>query len=84
MDGHVTESTTREMTVNTVYYWPDLRTGLREIARVMNRGGRLAMASRASYSVRLLTPGCKGCELYEPDEIVCALRDSGFEQLRLE
>lgn len=31
------------MTVNTVYFWPDLQAGFAEIARVLSPGGRLAV-----------------------------------------
>jgi ubiquinone/menaquinone biosynthesis C-methylase UbiE len=34
------------LTVHTIYFWPDLHTGLREIHRVLTPGGVLAIAFR--------------------------------------
>ena len=41
------------LTVNSLYYWPDLVASLREVARVMKRGGRLAAGFRSAHSHRI-------------------------------
>jgi ubiquinone/menaquinone biosynthesis C-methylase UbiE len=72
------------LTVNSLYYWPDLITSLREVARVMKRGGRLAAGFRSAASVGPLTRGWDGFQLYEPQEFAEIMREAGFEVLRVE
>jgi len=72
------------LTVNSLYYWPDLAASLREIARVMKRRGRLAVAFRSAQSLRPLTRGWEGFSLYEPQEFAEILQEARFEVLRVE
>lgn len=74
----------RVLTVNTVYYWPDLHGGLREIARVMKPRGRVAVGFRPRHSVRMMTLGSADFQSYEADEIVEAMCNTGFERLQVE
>jgi ubiquinone/menaquinone biosynthesis C-methylase UbiE len=71
------------LTVNTIYYWPNLRAGLREIARVLKSGGRLAVVFRSPWNLRLFTLGWEEFTLYEPNEVLQAMRDAGFRVLEL-
>jgi len=70
------------LTVNSLYYWPDLEAGLREIARVLKRHGRLAAGFRSPASLRPLTRDWEGFALYEPEEFAGILRETGFDVLR--
>ena len=72
------------LTVNSLYYWPDLAGSLREIARVMKRRGRLAVAFRSAQSLRPLTRGWEGFSLYEPQEFAAILREARFEVVCVE
>jgi SAM-dependent methyltransferase len=71
------------LTVNTIYYWPNLRTGLREIARVLKLRGQLAVVFRSPWNLRLFTLGWEGFKLYEPNEVLQAMRDAGFRVLEV-
>ena len=72
------------LTVNSLYYWPDLIASLREVARVMKRGGRLAAGFRSAASLGPLTRDWEGFWLYEPQEFADIMREAGFEVLRVE
>ena len=74
----------RVLTVNSLYYWPDLAGSLREVARVMLPGGRVAAAFRSAASLGPLTRGWKDFRLYEPLEFAGILRRAGFKVLRVE
>ena len=72
------------LTVNSLYYWPDLTASLREVARVMKPGGSLAAGFRSAASLRPLTRDWEGFWLYEPQQFAGIMRDAGFEVLRVE
>jgi len=72
----------RVLTVNSLYYWPDLQGALREIRRVLKRGGRVAVGFHSPWSVRLFTRGWEGFWLYEPRELADRMQEAGFEVLQ--
>lgn len=75
------ETFDRACTINTVYFWPDLRAAFAEVARVLRPGARFAVcfsspgSMRASWWTRrdMLTPSA--------DEVADALRAAGFDVL---
>ena len=72
------------LSVNSLYYWPDLAGSLRQIARVPKRGGRCAAGFRSSASLRPLTHGWEGFWLYEPEEFAGIMSQNGFDIQRVE
>lgn len=65
-------------TVNTIYFWPDPLVGLREIRRVMKRGGKLVVAIRSADKMKNLSYTQYNFRLYSPTELRSLLKESGF------
>lgn len=67
-------------TVNTIGFWPDAEAGLREVRRVLKRGGRLAVALRTyDPGAGRLDPASFGATDDELAEIRNLLRHVGLE-----
>ena len=71
----------RVLTVNTVYFWPDLGAAFGEVRRVLVPGGRLAVAIRDMKAMQRLDPTV--FSLRSPEEIAAALRDVGFAEVEV-
>jgi SAM-dependent methyltransferase len=72
----------RVLTVNTVYFWPDLAAAFGELRRVLAPGGRLVVAIRDMKVMQQLDPDV--FTLRSPQELAAALRDAGFAQADVE
>ena len=74
----------RVLSVNTVYFWRDLTEGLASIRRVLRPGGCLALGYRPAARMRELGFTRHGFRLYEDEEVLRQLGDTGFEVLAME
>jgi len=70
----------RALAVNNLQHWPDPHAGLRELLRVLEPGGKLAVAfahpalqADAGWLEWLADAGFEGLEVYERDGAVCAV-----------
>lgn len=71
-------SVDRVLTVNTVYFWPDLARALGEVHRVMAPGGRIVIGIRDGSVMQQVSPDV--FTLRAPDEIAAALGAAGFSE----
>ena len=69
-------SVDRVLTVNTVYFWPDLEPALREVHRVLAPGGRVVIGIRDGSVMQRVDPAI--FTLRPAAEIAAALRAVGF------
>lgn len=67
----------RVLTVNTVYFWPDLAPALREVHRVLAPGGRVVIGIRDGSVMERVDPAV--FTLRAPGEIAAALQAAGFD-----
>ena len=71
----------RVLTVQTVYYWPDVGAALAEIRRVMAGSGRLAVAIMPKEAqVRFRFPE-RGFGVFAPEDVELALAHAGFQDV---
>lgn len=66
----------RVLTVNTVYFWPDLAPGLAELQRVLAPGGRVVIGIRDGSVMERVDKAV--FTLRPPQEIAAALGSAGF------
>jgi len=65
-------------TVNTIYFWSEPLTGLREIRRVMKCGGVLVVSIRSADKMKDLRFAQYNFRLYSPTQLRSLLEDAGF------
>lgn len=68
----------RACTVNTVYFWPSLASGLAEFHRVLRPGGRLVLGFTSDEEMRRAGLDRQGFTPYSSQELTTALLQHGF------
>ena len=68
--------------VNNLYFWPDPAAGMRELARVVRAGGRLAVAFEPPEELRKWPGHRHGFRLFEEAEVRALMEWAGFRRVR--
>ena len=82
---HEDESFDKAFSVHTLYFWPDLGAGLRELRRVLRAGGELLLGFHdgSDPSLRAALPDSV-YTLHSTEEIARALEAAGFREVSSE
>lgn len=68
--------------VNNIYFWPDPEAALRELARVVRPGGRLAIAFEPPEELRKWPGHRFGFSLFEEAEVLALMEQGDFSEIR--
>ena len=71
----------RVLTINTIYFWPDTLQGLRQILRVLKKGGRAAVSIRSRDKMEKVAFTRHGFRLFSPPEVADVMRRAGFQDV---
>jgi SAM-dependent methyltransferase len=69
----------RVLSVNTIYFWPDPLSAVRELRRVLAPAGRLVLGYRTPAAMANMPPTRYGFRIYEAAEVESLLRSAGFQ-----
>jgi SAM-dependent methyltransferase len=78
----VEASVDKACSVNNLYFWPDPAAGMRELARVVRPGGRLAIAFEPPAELRKWPGHRFGFRLFEEGEVRRLMEEAGFSRIR--
>ncbi|MEP6900955.1 MAG: methyltransferase domain-containing protein [Actinomycetota bacterium] len=69
------------LTVNTVYFWSDLKRGMSEIFRVLKPGGQLVLGIRPAEAMRRLPFTRHGFSIFVSPQLEEMLHQTGFQEI---
>jgi arsenite methyltransferase len=70
------------LTINTIYFWPDLGAALAEIRRVLAPDGKLVIGIRDGSVMDNVSPDI--FTIRPPDEIKTKVAEAGFDDVRID
>jgi ubiquinone/menaquinone biosynthesis C-methylase UbiE len=79
-DGHFT----KVASVNSLFFWPDVEQGAREIRRVLKANGLLVLAYTCKQDLEKRGLSCHGVRSFRDDEVTRTLEESGFREVVVE
>lgn len=75
-------SVDRAVSVNSLYFWPDIEGALAEIARAVKPGGRLTLCFEPPEELRKWPGHCYGFRLLEVETVRALMEVAGFGGIR--
>ncbi|MBB5404647.1 class I SAM-dependent methyltransferase [Paraburkholderia youngii] len=74
----------KAIAINSVYFWPDLLAGLREIRRVLRDEGQLVIAAMTPEAALSMPFSRHGFRVYGPTTFREACFEAGFDHVQIE
>ena len=74
----------KAVSVNSLFYWPDLRRGLREVNRVLAANGLLVLVYTCKQDLDKRGFSPTAVRTFEDDEVTRALQEEGFGDVLVE
>lgn len=71
----------KAVSLNSLYFWPDPEGGMRELARVLRPGGRLALLFEPPEELRKWPGYRHGFRLFEVEEVRALMEAAGFADI---
>jgi len=69
------------LSVNTIYFWPDPLSAVREARRVLAAAGRLVLGYRTPAAMATIPATRHGFRIFEAVEVEGLLRSAGFQEV---
>jgi arsenite methyltransferase len=70
------------VSVNSLYFWPDMAAAMAELARLVRPGGRLVLCFEPPEELRKWAGHRYGFRLLEVEEVTALMEGAGFRRVR--
>ena len=79
------ETYDRALSCESIYFWPDPVQGLKEMLRVLKKGGKAILASEMTdpEKGKIWTKRCEGMTIYTADELAALMKKAGFSDIKI-
>lgn len=79
------ETYDRALSCESIYFWPDPVQGLKEMLRVLKKGGKAILASEMTdpEKGKIWTKRCEGMTIYTADELAAPMKKAGFSDIKI-
>ena len=79
------ETYDRVVAFESIYFWPDPVQGLKEMLRVLKKGGKAILASEMTdpEKGKIWTKRCEGMTIYTADELAALMKKAGFSDIKI-
>ena len=79
------ETYDRAVSFESIYFWPDPVQGLKEMRRVLKKGGKVILASEMTdpEKGKFWAKRCEGMTIYTAEELAAFLKKAGFSDIKI-
>lgn len=79
------ETYDRALSFECIYFWPDPVLGLKEMFRVLKKGGKATLVSEMTdpQKGKLWTKRCEGMNIYTAEELASFMEKAGFSDIKI-
>ena len=79
------ETYDRAVSFESIYFWPDPVQGLKEMLRVLQKGGKAILVSEMTdpEKGKIWTKRCEGMTIYTAEELAALMGKAGFSDIKI-